>query len=48
MEGIGVDGKIMLKFIFKSRMKEWAGLIWLRIVTSDRLFQITVINARIS
>jgi hypothetical protein len=37
-ENLGVDGRILLKFIFKEWDGEtWSGLIWLRIETSGRL-----------
>jgi hypothetical protein len=31
--GLGIDGKEILKFIFKKWDRAWIGLIWLRIET---------------
>jgi hypothetical protein len=39
LENVGVDGKIILKCIFKKLDGEWwTGLIWLRVNTSGGLF----------
>ena len=36
LEGVGVDGRIILRWIFRKRNgSSWAGLIWLRIGTDD-------------
>jgi len=36
LEDIGVDGRIILKFILKTwDGEEWTGLMWLRITTGD-------------
>jgi hypothetical protein len=34
LEGLGVDGRIMLKGNFKKWDGAWSGLVWLRIGTS--------------
>ena len=37
LEGIGVNGKIILKYTFKRWDKEaWIGLLWLRVKTAVR------------
>jgi hypothetical protein len=33
LEDLVIDRKIILKWIFKSKMGEWTGFIWLRIGT---------------
>jgi len=39
LEGLGVDGKIVLKWKFKKWNGElWTGLIWLRVKTNGGLF----------
>jgi hypothetical protein len=38
LEDVGVDGRIILRSIFRKRNVEaWTGLIWFRIGTGDRL-----------
>jgi len=38
MEDLGIDGEIILEFIFqKQGGKVWSGVIWLRIETNGRL-----------
>ena len=37
MEDLGVDGRIILKRIFKTGYREWNGLMWLSIGTCDGL-----------
>jgi hypothetical protein len=38
LEDVDVDGKLMLKFIFKKwNGKAWTGIIWLRIRTGGGL-----------
>ena len=38
LEELGVDGKIILRWIFRKRdVGEWTGLMWLRIGTGERL-----------
>ena len=37
LEDLRVDGKIIVKWIFKSGMGTWTGLIWLRTGISDWL-----------
>jgi len=39
MEDVGVDGKIIIKWILKKWEKEtWTGLLWLSIRTGGRYF----------
>jgi hypothetical protein len=41
LEHVGVDGRIILKWIFKTWSGEtWTGWIWLRIETDGRLLSI--------
>jgi hypothetical protein len=37
LEGAGIDGRIILKCIFKKWHGAWTGLIWLRIGTGGGL-----------
>ena len=38
LENLGIDGRIISKWILRSAMEAWSGLVWLRIGTGGRLF----------